>query len=193
MMRNSLLVLLCLLLTTLCQAQPDQPKKPAAGNRYMGQIELGYLYGKVHYASQNTDVSAASQTVQVFNGYRLSRGFVVGATVGFDFYDNIMVTPVALGVRGEVLDARVSPTYSLDAGYGATFLSDESEEQKLGGGWLFNPAVGLRVRTGESGSAFSFNVGYKTQRVTSQSNWWNNYIEQKINYKRLSLRMGFIF
>lgn len=193
MMRKLCLLLLYLLTALGCHAQTAQDAAPAADKRYMGQVEIGYLYGKVHYDNQNSDLSAASPTVQVFNGYRLSRGFVVGATVGFDFYDNILVTPLALGIRGEVLDARVSPTYSLDAGYGATFLSDEGEEQKLKGGWLFNPAIGLRVRTGDSGSAFAFNIGYKTQRITSENNWWNNHIEQKINYKRLSLRMGFIF
>ena len=160
----------------------------------MGQVEIGYLYGKVHNANQNTDISAASPTVQLFNGYRLSRGFSVGATVGFDFYDNILVTPLALGIRGEVLDARVSPTYSLDTGYGSTFMSDESNEQEFKGGWLFNPAIGLRVRTGDQGSAFAFNLGYKTQRVTSHTNWWSTTsVEQKITYKRLSLRMGFLF
>lgn len=156
-------------------------------------VEFGYLYGKVHYANQNTDLSAASPTAQMFNGYRLSRGFIVGATVGFDFYDNILVTPFALSVRGDLLDARVSPTYSLDTGYGSTFMSDESEEQELRGGWLFNPAIGLRVRTGDSGSAFAFNLGYKTQRVTSETDWWNTHTENKITYKRLSLRMGFMF
>ena len=193
MMRKFYLLLLTLMLASLCQAQTSQDTSPAASTRYMGQVEIGYLYGKVHYANQNTDISAASPTVQLFNGYRLSRGFIVGATVGFDFYDNILVTPLALGIRGEVLDARVSPTYSLDTGYGSTFMSDESDEQEFKGGWLFNPAIGLRVRTGDNSSAFAFNLGYKTQRVTSETNWWNAHTKQKITYKRLSFRMGFMF
>lgn len=194
MRRKLYLLLLSLLPATLCQAQTEQAPAPAANQGYVGMVELGYLYGKVHYANQNTDISAASPTVQFYNGYRLSRGFMVGATVGFDFYDNILVTPLALGIRGEVLDARVSPSYSLDTGYGFTFMSDESDEQEFTGGWMFNPAIGLRVRTGDDGSAFAFHIGYKTQRVTSNTSWWNSTsVEQEINYKRLSLRMGFMF
>lgn len=199
MIRKLYLLLVPLLFASVCHAQPGQTTTatleaiPSVDQGYIGMIELGYLYGKVHYASQSTDLSAASPTVQLFNGYRLSRGFILGGTVGFDFYDNILVTPLALGVRGEVLDARVSPIYSIDTGYGSTFMSDESENQEFSGGWLFNPAIGMRVRTGDHNSAFSFSVGYKKQRITSSSRWGSTSTEQKINYKRLSLRMGFMF
>lgn len=169
---------------TVATTPPDVP------NRYMGMVEIGFLYGK----TGNTDFSSsvASPTVQLFNGYRFQRLLALGGTVGFDFYNNVLVTPIALGIRGELLENRVSPVYGLDVGYGAVLLSDESNEQKHDGGWMFSPSAGIRVNTGNS-TAYTFGIGYKTQRARTENNWWGTRTEQKINYKRLSLRMGFLF
>ncbi|WP_162053452.1 hypothetical protein [Pontibacter pamirensis] len=163
---------------------PDAPK------RYIGMVEFGFLYGKT--GDTNFSSSLASPTVQLFNGYRFHRLLAVGGTVGFDFYDNVLVTPMALGIRGELLKGRVSPVYGIDVGYGTTFLSDESNEQKKDGGWMFSPSAGIRVNTGNS-TAYTFGLGYKTQRVKTDTNWWGGSRQDKINYKRLSVRMGFIF
>jgi hypothetical protein len=168
----------------LAPASPDAPK------RYMVMVEIGYLYGKTYNTSISSSVAAP--TVQLFNGYRLHRLLVIGGTFGFDFYDNVLVTPMALGIRGEILNRKVSPVYGLDVGYGSTFLSDESSQQQHGGGWMFSPSAGIRVNTGSS-TAFTFGAGYRTQRVRTDTNQWGTRTEQKINYKRLSLRMGFMF
>lgn len=156
----------------------------------MGMVEIGYLYGKTYNMSISSSVAAP--TVQLFNGYRLHRLLAIGGTLGFDFYDNVLVTPIALGIRGEILDRKVSPVYGLDVGYGSTSLSDESSQQRHDGGWMFSPSAGIRVNSGNS-TAFTFGAGYKTQRVRSDINQWGTRTEQKINYKRLSLRMGFMF
>lgn len=168
----------------LTSEAPDTPK------RYVGIAEIGYLYGATH--NSGFSYSIASPTVQLFNGYRFHRLLAVGGTVGFDFYDNVLVTPLALGLRGELFNSRISPVYGLDVGYGSTFLSDEGSERKIDGGFMFSPSAGIRVRTGNS-TAFTFGVGYKSQRVKTDTSWWGNRTEQKINYKRLSLRMGFMF
>lgn len=163
---------------------------PNTIKRYLGMTEIGYLYGKT--SNPNLSSSLASPTVQFFNGYRFHRMLSLGATVGFDFYDNVLVTPVALGIRGELTDSRVSPVYGLDVGYGSTFLSDESSQLKHGGGWMFSPSFGMRVNTANS-TAFTFTVGYKRQRVSTENTAWGVNVAQEINYKRLSLRMGFMF
>ena len=163
---------------------PDAPK------RFMGLVEIGYLYGKS--GSMDFSSSVASPTVQLFSGYRFHRMLVVGGTVGFDFYNNVLITPIALGLRGEVLNSRISPVYGLDLGYGATFLSDEGNQQDIDGGWMFSPSAGISVDTGNS-TAFTFGVGYKAQRARTETSWWGGSTVQNLNYKRLSLRMGFMF
>ncbi|MFT2010436.1 hypothetical protein ACMA1I_17310 [Pontibacter sp. 13R65] len=160
---------------------------------YMGSVEFGYLYGKVKNQFNNPPTYMAAPSVQLFNGYRAHRLFAIGGTVGFDFYDNILITPIALGIRGEVLNRRVSPIYSLDAGYGASFLSGKAFGERPDGGWMLNPALGFRVQTGNK-AAFLFSAGYKQQRVEVESiTGWGLRTNQRITYKRLSLRLGFMF
>ncbi|MCC9136805.1 autotransporter outer membrane beta-barrel domain-containing protein [Pontibacter silvestris] len=191
-MRKTLLLLFSLLLVGTTMAQDMPTPEPKKG--YAGMVEIGYLYGKIKRTDYgvSTNSSVASPSVQFFNGYRFHRLFTLGGTLGFDSYDNILATPVALGIRGEMFKTRVSPTYSLDTGYGFTFISEEESLLETKGGWMFNPSLGLRASTGNS-SAFTFQVGYKSQRVTTESVSWDVRREQKIHYKRLSLRIGFIF
>ncbi|MBF8962608.1 hypothetical protein I0P70_05060 [Pontibacter sp. FD36] len=180
------LLTLSLFISGLALAQSEeQPLK-----RYMGAVELGYLYGDNKQHDVNNFVAAP--TVEIFNGYRLHRLLAVGATTGFDFYDNLLITPFALGVRGEALDTRISPVYSIDVGYGSAFLSHESGDDSKKGGWMFNPALGFRVRTGNS-TAYTFAAGYKTQKAETVSSWGNSFTEQKITFKRLSVQLGFMF
>ncbi|GAB3540387.1 hypothetical protein GCM10027443_38210 [Pontibacter brevis] len=172
------------------KAFPAATTSPDAPRGYMGMAEIGYLYGKT--GDNEFSSSIASPTVQLFNGYRFHRMLAVGGTVGFDFYDNVLITPLALGIRGELLKGRISPIYGIDAGYGAIFLSDESDGQQNEGGWMFSSSAGIRVKTG-NGTAFTFDVGYKRQRARTETNWWGTRTDRKINYNRLSLRMGFSF
>lgn len=163
----------------------EQPVK-----RYMGTVELGYLYGNNKQGDLDNFVAAPS--VEIFNGVRLHRLLAVGATTGFDFYNNLLITPFALGIRGEVFNTRISPIYSIDAGYGSAFLSHESDNEKKKGGWMFNPALGFRVRSG-NGTAYTFATGYKTQEAETSTFWGSSMTDQKITYKRVSVQLGFMF
>jgi hypothetical protein len=186
-MKKLLLLPFLLLQLSWCAAQSPDAIVSVPEKRFMGAVEIGYLYGSAKHSDQNLTV--ASPTVQVFYGYRFGRLFSLGATTGMDFYDNMLVTPLALGMRGEAFDTRVSPTYSLDVGYGSAVLSEGGASS---GGWMYNPALGLRVNTGNA-TAFTFGAGYKVQRVERESSSWGTITQQKINYRRLTLRLGFMF
>jgi hypothetical protein len=189
-MKKILLLLPFLLLQfTWCAAQSAEPTGTGSvpDKKWLGTVEIGYLYGNSKRFDQ--DHSTVYPTVQVFYGYRFNRLLAIGATTGADFYDNTLVTPLALGIRGEVFATRVSPIYSLDAGYGSAALGDGDASK---GGWMYNPALGMRVNTG-NGTAFTFGAGYKVQRVQREISSWNTMIDQKITFKRLSLRAGFMF
>ena len=185
------LYFLTLILFTALTAQAQQNNTDlSTAKRRLSMVEIGYLYGST--TSYGIKSYKATPTAQFYNGYRFNKLIAVGGTIGFDFYDNALVTPVTLGLRGEFLSTRVSPIYSLDAGYGLTTLSAENAEQEIEGGWMYSSALGLRANTGNS-TAFMFTVGLKNQRIETQSTSWNRTVDQKINYKRLTLRMGFMF
>lgn len=180
-----------ILLTALTtQAQQNSTTDLPTTRPYLGMVEIGYQYGSS--TTFGTKTYKTSPTVQVFNGYRFNKMFALGSTLGFDFYENALVTPVALGLRGELLNSKISPIYSLDGGYGTTALSSENSGQKLSGGWMYSTALGIRASTGNN-TAFTFSVGYKNQRIETNNVVWNGTVNQKINYKRLTTRMGFMF
>jgi hypothetical protein len=179
MKRYALLLSLLLLMCLWAKAQDSPTAVPA--KKYMGMIEIGYLLQQNQNNQPNT--SDASPTLVIFNGYRFHRMLSVGPTIGLDFYNAVLIAPVAL----------VSPNYSLDAGYGTTFLHDNPDQSKASGGWMVNPALGLRVNTGNE-TAFTFHLGYKLQHARTQTTLWNgSLINNEYSFKRLSVRMGFLF
>jgi hypothetical protein len=194
-----LLLYLNSIITSSAQGQGSSaaeafPQTHTVSSKYMGSMEIGLLYGKIENPFNNPPTYLASPSVLMFNGFRQHRLFVIGITTGFDFYENILITPIALGFRGELFNTRVSPYYSIDMGYGATFLSGKGfEEKRPEGGFLLNPVLGLRVNTGNQ-TAFLFGLGYKRQRVDWESvSLWGVRMDQRITYNRLSIRMGFMF
>ncbi|MFD2515150.1 hypothetical protein ACFSRY_14855 [Pontibacter locisalis] len=193
-MRKLPLIFLLFFLDHFSKAQSQneyvQDVHPDSDKGYMGMIEIGYLYGKM--PGSDLDRSRAAASFQIFNGYRFNRFLAVGGTVGFDSYDDVLITPLALGIRGELTDTRISPIYSLEAGYGSAKLTDTNDQFDARGGWMFNPALGIRAMSGNK-TAFTFTVGYKNQRVETLTYLWNSRTEQKINFKRLTIRMGFTF
>ncbi|GGK80994.1 hypothetical protein ACD591_10245 [Rufibacter glacialis] len=191
-----LLLLVWLLVTAASLAQERVPATPSASDatakKYLGMVELGYL--NQSHNDQPLHISVSSPTFTIFNGYQWHRLLAVGTTLGLDFYQEAVVSPLALGFRGTVLPARVSPFYSMDMGYGATFLQKGSDANETRGGFLWNPALGLRVQAGPQ-TAFAFSLGYKTQRLHTKitNTWDNSVISNDITYKRLSVRIGFQF
>ena len=196
-MKNKLIILtlfLCIAGLSPALSQEAAVALPAfstdAPKRYAGMVEFGYLFGNL--GNSGASLSVATPTVQLFNGYRFHRLLAVGGTVSLDFYDGVLVTPVALGVRGELSGRRLSPVYGVDAGYGTTFLNNEDSEQESEGGWMFSPSAGIWVNTGNN-TAFTFTAGYRSQKATVKTNWWGGGSVRKITYERFLLRMGFMF
>jgi hypothetical protein len=190
MKKTVLLALLSFSLSEgMAQNTPATSTTENKPKRYLGMVELGYL----HQKKQNDPLTAP--TLTVFNGFQFHRLLSVGPTVGLDFYENLIITPVALGLRGTLLDKRVSPFYSVDAGYGTTWFSDEPRRSEHKGGWMINPAAGLRIKAGNE-TAFLISLGYKVQSATTKEPLaWDNsaFITRDLTFKRLSTRIGFMF
>lgn len=184
---------------TSLQAQNETVSKNTYENQsiisspYIGSVEMGFLYGKIENSFNNPPTYLASPSVLIFNGFHAHRLFSIGATTGFDFYENILITPIALGIRGTFFNTRISPFYSIDAGYGSSFLSSKSDGERPEGGWFINPVLGMRMRI-DNNNAFMFGLGFKRQRAdTENTDQWGILTKNRITYNRLSLRMGFMF
>ena len=107
-MKTTLPLLLFILSFSTINAKAQSQNRAAAEvSRYMGSIEMGFLYGKIKNPWGNPPSYLASPSILIFNGYRPHRLFSIGLATGFDFYENVLITPTGLGIRGELLNNRI--------------------------------------------------------------------------------------
>ena len=128
-------------------------------------------------------------------GHQVNRWIGYGVGFGLDAYhphQNEMVFPLYLEGRGYLLDQAVTPYYTIRAGYG--FVFDNEEVGLIGGsgGLMFNPAIGWRL-SGRKGMNMTLDLGLQFQRATFD--WWQNSERamMEVTYKRLNIRLGFLF
>lgn len=191
--------LLLILTLTLILAHTKADDKPFKRS-YTNHTEIGVLLGK----SFGGVTAKANVSLQSFNGIRLTPKLAVGGIVGLDWYASAQVIPVGVGVRGTVFKAKkLNPFYGLDAGYGLMFASTKQENEKISGGLMLNPSVGMRVALG-GGNALTWSIGWKHQSTYSSIDnfgdvaqptwWWGQYqTETHKIFERLSVKMGITF
>lgn len=160
--------------------------------------ETGFYYhARVNYITGNPGMREYQEPgigISVSAGKRFNRFASVGLGLGYDEYvvgtpENILSTFAEFS--GYLIPHNQSISYSLAAGYGFAFKNEDSNLISAKGGWMFYPAVGLRL--GKKRMKWTFDIGYKFQ----EANWiyqnWNGTSDQDILYRRLTLRSGVMF
>ena len=192
-MKSTFIFLFCLLQATNVLAQKTKFKKS-----FINHTELGGLSGRVkyNYGGMDSQVDTKiSLTAQTFNGLRINEYLVAGITVGMDWYKTALISPIAAGARYDLTrqgPARLFAT--LDAGYGATWLHQDSDGSNTKGGLMLNPGIGLKY--GKPGnSAFTISLSYKRQdvKVSKPLLWEQTYRLEERVYNRMALRIGMTF
>jgi len=167
-------------------------------NKFVNHTEFGGLFGRVKYSNgsqQSTVDSKTSFTLQTFNGIRLGKKLDVGLTLGADWYKTALINPVAAGIRYD-LSGKTNARFFLiaDAGYGFTWLHQDSDGFKTKGGLMVNPGIGLRIGNIQS-SSFTLSLTYKRQEVSAEKPLlWNQIerVEERV-YNRIAARIGISF
>lgn len=168
---------------------------------YIFEMEVGMLSGRTFsntwWPRQSRPVT--NFTMQIVNGYQFNPYLSLGVGVGLDTYPESTITPLFLRAEGNFFKSRVTPIYILDTGYGFYSklfnASIDGNGTRFRGGAMINPALGIRVHLGKY-SSFFVSSGYRMQTYHSNIAMFGtpgDRMENKITYKRLSLRMGFSF
>lgn len=132
--------------------------------------------------------------ISVSAGKRFNRFLSVGGGIGFDEYivgtsENILST---FGeVSGYLMPSNQTLSYHLAAGYGFAFTNEESNLTSATGGWMVYPAIGIRL--GKKDMKWTFDFGYKFQKANWVYDNWGTISDQRILYRRLTLRTGVMF
>lgn len=132
--------------------------------------------------------------VQTSFGYQFNRLLGAGLGIGMDYYyegsgQNLM--PVFGEIRGYLFPKNFTPMYILATGYGFAFKDEDRNITEAKGGWMIHPAIGFRMG-GSKLMNFTLDAGVKIQKAEYTFVNWDTRI-QKITYKRLVIRVGFIF
>ncbi len=128
-------------------------------------------------------------------GYQHKRLLGYGIGVSADFYhpaNNEMVFPLFAELRGYILQRSVTPYYTLRAGYGFVFKNEDVGIEGGEGGYMINPAIGWRL-SGKKGMNLTLDLGLKFQRATFDTWIWSERALTELTYKRLHVRLGFLF
>jgi hypothetical protein len=163
---------------------------------FINMSEIGVLSGANDENNFNPQ-RFASFSFRSFNGYQFHHAFALGLTLGADWYEQVIITPIAIGIRGDLSSSRITPFYSLDIGTGSAWMTNQQENESAKGGTSWGIGLGLKIRM-PSQTAFTFSLGYHEQNVSSKidfCNWWgcSSGFSEKRSFNRLALRMGFSF
>lgn len=129
-------------------------------------------------------------------GYRLNRFIGAGLGVGYDkFIDDSgeEVIPIFAEFSGYAIPETTSFSYSLGLGYSIARDNSDFGIIDSKGGLLVYPAIGVRFGGGKI--KYTMDLGYKFQKATfTYLNPWDGQTrsEQRLTYKRLTLRFGIL-
>jgi len=119
---------------------------------YKGIVELG---NEINIGDYGID----RLKLNIIYGYQINPYFYLGFGTGFRFYhdDDAFLLPVFLDFRANFINNKISPYFSLDAGY-----SFNGKREFDGFGLLLNPTLGVSFKVSDK-SAMNVGLGYEKQ------------------------------
>jgi hypothetical protein len=159
------------------------------------EVGAQLLSGKIAdpwYEDTRTNVG-----IQFNAGYYVLPWLSTGIGVGMDTYAELVV-PVFGQVRAYWPGLATAPYLQLQGGYGiaAEKVFDRQEFDESRGGWLWYPALGVRLATRRQ-VAFHVDMGYKFQRLTNEfdypEDWWTTNVTDRVTYKSFVFRFACVF
>lgn len=128
-------------------------------------------------------------------GKRYSRWLSVGAGLGFDNFiwdsgENLI--PMFLETTSFFAANNTCLFTNIQAGYSLAFTDEDRLISEAKGGLMVYPSIGLRF--GKYDTKYTLDLGYKFQKAqfTYRDTWNSDRHEQRLLYKRLTLRFGIL-
>lgn len=166
---------------------------------FTNMTEFGGLFGQVKYGTlvSQSVAKRINMTAQTFNGVQLRPRLAIGGTVGVDWYNTAMLTPVCAGIRydlGRPNQKNLRVFSSLDTGWGFAWLNEDATGYKTSGGWVISPGIGFRIGK-TTATNFIMSLSYKRQEANADKPlYWNELAKHETRvYNRMAFRMGVAF
>ncbi len=130
-------------------------------------------------------------------GKRFNRLVGVGVGVGYDSYileSGERVVPIFVEASGYLSPKHTTLAYGLSAGYSLAFNNQNYGIIDAKGGLMAHPTIGMRF--GKRSMKYTLDLGYRFQKAefTYRDLWdGRSRREQRLLYKRVTLRFGVLF
>ena len=164
---------------------------------FTNMTEFGGLFGQVKYGQNSSETvdKRVNLTAQTFNGVLLRPRLAVGGTVGVDWYNTAMLTPVCASLRYDLGSQKNLRVFgSFDTGWSFAWFNEDPVGYKTTGGWVVSPGVGFRIGK-PTNANFILSLSYKRQQADVEKPLFFNELakhETRV-YNRVALRMGVSF
>ena len=168
---------------------------------FTNMTEWGVTFGQVRYNNGTTFSESVAKrtnlTAQTFNGIQLRPRLAIGGTVGVDWYNSALLTPVCAGLRYDLArpnQKNLRVFGSLDTGWGFAWLQEDATGYKTTGGWTISPGLGFRIGK-PTNANFILSLSYKRQNAEVEKPlFWNELAKHETRvYNRIAVRMGVSF
>ena len=184
------------------EAKSAEPSDSFSPYRFFSYNEWGILVG-----NSDNNVKTPVMFHTSFN-YTVLPDFSIGVGTGVEIYNETYLPVFANLMYKFSGDKRISPYVMLQGGYeipiegtrmkyadigipswNSIWYPTQTLDMKAKGGFLIGPSVGFTYRMSE-GFAMGLSVGYRhhSLRYTADDDY-----SMRVNYNRLSIKLGFIF
>lgn len=155
------------------------------------------VLGNINIAGSTDFVNGGDGGVGISGlaGYQYNNYLAAGLGLSFNqmsVNNGVQTIPLFLDFRGNVSENPTTLFYSLGIGYSFVTANTEFDIIEAKGGLFLHPALGIRFDR-FSGSSFLLDIGYQFQNVEITSQRWNGINIDDIQYRRLTLRLGWMF
>jgi len=146
--------------------------------------------------------NGAGALFETVNGYRFNHFLEVGGGTGIE-YTNVVLLPVYLSVRSDLLKGKATPFVHADCGYNFyvgsrndyyyPLYSDLSlQKNSARGGLNVGAGVGVKINT-RGDFAFMISWAYKYEHWSRDYDYLDTHTHYDYNYQRMVLKVGLEF
>lgn len=144
--------------------------------------------------------NGAGALFETVNGYRFNHFLAIGGGVGIEYTD-VVLMPLYLSVRSDLLKGKTTPFVHADCGYNFYvggrnnnnfYYYDYNERNTNKGGLNASAGVGVKINT-RGDCAFLINWSYKIEQWSRDYNYNDTHTHYAYNYQRMVLKLGLEF
>lgn len=123
--------------------------------------------------------NGVNESLGIINGYRFGDNFALGVGVNYDRYDAAAVLPIYLEPRVYLKNDRSSLYLYSDVGYGPAWMNNarnsEFRSSSATGGLM--GGAGFSYQLNFAKSALTISLGYKMQKTSIQTEYYNYFTD----------------